>query len=197
MSELKNKNGKPAEAEESSPEAIEIESVESADVEAEAPAVQGEVEELSLEAQLEAARAEASKNLDGWMRAQAEFSNARKRMEKQRAESYFNATANVVTKLLPALDDLDRAMSDVPQAIAEHSWLEGMTLLQRKLQSILDGWNVKPIQAVGQPFDPNLHEAIMQEPSDEYESGVVTRELQQGYQLGDRVIRASLVYVAE
>lgn len=197
MSELKNKNGKPAEAEESSPEAIEIKSVESADVEAEAPAVQGEVEELSLEAQLEAARAEASKNLDGWMRAQAEFSNARKRMEKQRAESYFNATANVVTKLLPALDDLDRAMSDVPQAIAEHSWLEGMTLLQRKLQAILDGWNVKPIQAVGQPFDPNLHEAIMQEPSDEYESGVVTRELQQGYQLGDRVIRASLVYVAE
>lgn len=197
MSELKNKNVKPAEAEELAPEAIDIESVESADVEAEAPAVQGEVEELSLEAQLEAARAEAAKNLDGWMRAQAEFSNARKRMEKQRAESYFNATANVVTKLLPALDDLDRAMSDVPQAIAEHSWLEGMTLLQRKLQSILDGWNVKPIQAVGQPFDPNLHEAIMQEPSDEYESGVVTRELQQGYQLGDRVIRASLVYVAE
>ncbi len=196
MSELNNKNGKPEELEEVEelvPESTEGDSAETADL----PADQAEPEELSIEAQLEAARAEAAKNLDGWMRAQAEFSNARKRMEKQRAESYINATANVVTQLLPALDDLDRAMNDVPQVIQEHSWLEGITLLQRKLQTILDGWNVKPIQAVGQPFDPNLHEAIMQEPSEEYESGVVTKELQQGYQLGDRVIRAALVYVAE
>lgn len=196
MSELNNKNGKPEELEEVEelvPESTEGDSAEAADL----PADQAEPEELSIEAQLEAARAEAAKNLDGWMRAQAEFSNARKRMEKQRAESYINATANVVTQLLPALDDLDRAMNDVPQVIQEHSWLEGITLLQRKLQTILDGWNVKPIQAVGQPFDPNLHEAIMQEPSEEYESGVVTKELQQGYQLGDRVIRAALVYVAE
>lgn len=197
MSELNKKNGKPEELEELAPELTEVKSTETAEPESDMPAEQAEPEELSLEAQLEAARAEAAKNLDGWMRAQAEFSNARKRMDKQRSESYINATAKVVTELLPALDDLDRALKDVPQAVQEHSWLEGITLLQRKLQTILDGWNVKPIKAVGQPFDPNLHEAIMQEPSEEYESGVVTKELQQGYQLGDRVIRATLVYVAE
>ena len=197
MSELNKKNGKPEELEELAPELTEVKSTETAEPESDMPAEQAEPEELSLEAQLEAARAEAARNLDGWMRAQAEFSNARKRMDKQRSESYINATAKVVTELLPALDDLDRALKDVPQAVQEHSWLEGITLLQRKLQTILDGWNVKPIKAVGQPFDPNLHEAIMQEPSEEYECGVVTKELQQGYQLGDRVIRATLVYVAE
>lgn len=151
----------------------------------------------SLEEQLEAAHAEAAKNLDGWMRAQAEFSNARKRMEKQRAETYHNATADVVSRLLPVLDDFGRALDEVPADVAENSWLEGMDLVRRKLLGILDSFNVTSIQAVGQPFDPNLHEAIMQEPSEEYESGVVTKELQQGYKLGDRVVRPALVYVAE
>lgn len=152
---------------------------------------------LTLEEQLAAAQAEAAKNLDGWMRAQAEFANARKRMEKQRAETYLNATTNMVTKLLPVLDDFERALGTVPAAAAENSWLEGIQLVQRKLLTILDELNIKLIDAVGQPFDPNFHEAIMQEPTDEYESGVVSQEVQKGYQLGDRVIRPSLVYVAE
>ncbi len=156
-----------------------------------------ETEPLSLEEQLNAAQAEAAKNLDGWMRAQAEFANARKRMEKQRAETYLNATANMVTKLLPVLDDFERALDTVPAEIAENIWLEGIQLMQRKLLTILDELNIKPIDAVGQPFDPNFHEAIMQEPADAYESGMVSKELQKGYQLGDRVIRPSLVYVAE
>lgn len=153
--------------------------------------------EISLEEQLQAARIEAEKNLDGWLRAQAEFSNARKRMDKQRAEIYVNATADVVMKLLPVLDDFSRALGDIPAEISGHSWLEGMQLVQRKLMGILEGLKVTPIEAVGQPFDPNYHEAIMQEASDEYESGIVTKELQQGFQLGDRVIRPALVYVAE
>lgn len=151
----------------------------------------------TLEEQLAAAQAEAAKNLDGWMRTQAEFANARKRMEKQRAETYQNASADVVTKLLPVLDDFERALEAVPAEIAGNSWLDGIQLVQRKLMSILDGMNVKPIEAVGQPFDPMYHEAIMQEPTDEFESGTVSRELQKGYQIGDRVIRPSLVYVAE
>lgn len=152
---------------------------------------------LTLEEQLAAAQAEAAKNLDGWMRAQAEFANARKRMEKQRAETYQNASADVVTKLLPVVDDFERALDAVPAEIVGNSWLEGIQLVQRKLLSILEGMNVKVIEAVGQPFDPTYHEAIMQEPSDEYESGVVSKELQKGYLMGDRVIRPSLVYVAE
>lgn len=151
----------------------------------------------SLEEQLEEARAEAAKNLDGWMRAQAEFANARKRFEKQRNEAYVNATADVVTRLLPVLDDFERALESVPADISSHSWFEGIQLVQRKLNGILEAFNVTPIEAVGQSFDPNLHEAFSQEASDEYESGVITRELQKGYCMGERVIRPSLVYVAE
>ena len=154
-------------------------------------------EPLTLEELLEATKAEAAKNLDGWQRTQAEFANARKRFEKQRADAYVNATADVIAKLLPALDDFDRALGSVPQHIAEDNWFEGIQLVQRKLSNILEYFNVAPIEAVGQPFDPNIHEALSQEPSDDYETGHVTRELQKGYKLGERVIRASLVYVAE
>ncbi|MCB9445018.1 MAG: nucleotide exchange factor GrpE [Ardenticatenaceae bacterium] len=178
---------------------VEPEDVEAVEMEGsgEETAVSEPEAEPTLEEQLAAAQAEAAKNLDGWMRTQAEFANARKRMEKQRAETYQNASADVVTKLLPILDDFERALSTVPSEIAEISWLEGIQLVQRKLLGILEGLNVKTIEAVGQHFDPVFHEAIMQEPSDEYDSGVVSKELQKGYQLGDRVIRPSLVYVAE
>ena len=150
----------------------------------------------TLEQQLAAAQAEAEDYKDRWMRSQAEFANARKRMDKQRMDAYSNATANVIDKLLPIVDDFDRAMDNLPAEIQEHSWLEGMQLVQRKLFATLDTFNVTPIEAVGQPFDPNLHEAITQEVTDAYESGVVCRVLQTGYKIGDRVIRPSLVVVA-
>ena len=178
------------------PEDIEVVEMEGVDEET-AVSEAEEHQPLTLEEQLAAAQAEAAKNLDGWMRTQAEFANARKRMEKQRTETYQNASADVVTKLLPVLDDFERALDNVPAEISENSWLEDIYLVQRKLMGILDGLNVKLIEAVGQPFDPIFHEAIMQEPSDEYESGTVSKELQKGYQVGDRVIRPSLVYVAE
>ncbi len=152
--------------------------------------------EPTLEEQLAAAKDEAAKNLDGWLRAQAEFANARKRFDKQRADAYTNATADVITNLLPIIDDFQRAIDNVPETISNDSWFEGIRLVQRKLQNILETFNVTPIEAVGQPFDPTLHEAIMQEESDEHESGIICRELQKGYKLGERVIRPALVYVA-
>jgi molecular chaperone GrpE len=118
-------------------------------------------------------------------------------MEKQRAETYINATVDIVTRLLPVLDDFGRALNEIPQELVEHSWVEGMKLVHRKLSNIVEGLNVTPIKAVGEPFDPNFHEAIMKESSEEHESGVITRELQTGYQMGERVIRPTLVYVAE
>lgn len=176
----------------------DVEAAEAVGVDEETANSEAEAQQpTTIEEQLAAAQAEAAKNLDGWMRTQAEFANARKRMEKQRAETYQNASADVVTKLLPVLDDFERALANVPVEITENSWLEGIHLVQRKLVGILDGLNVKVIEAVGQPFDPIYHEAIMQEPSDAYESGTVSKELQKGYQVGDRVIRPSLVYVAE
>jgi molecular chaperone GrpE len=154
-------------------------------------------EPLTLEEQLAAAEAEAARNLDGWQRTQAEFANARKRFDKQRMEAYHNATADVIAKILPVIDDFERALDNVPNAIADHGWFEGIQLVYRKLNTILEHFNVVSIEAVGQTFDPAFHEALMQEPSDEYSSGTVMRELQKGYKVGERVIRPSLVYVAE
>jgi molecular chaperone GrpE len=157
----------------------------------------GDTTTPSLEEQLEIARAEAARNLDGWMRVQAEFANARKRMDKQRIEIQQQATGDLATRLLPVVDDFDRALENVPTTIGQDSWFEGIQLVQRKLTNILESLGVRTIEAVGQPFDPNCHEAIMQEASEQYESGSVSRELQKGYKLGDRVLRPSLVYVAE
>ena len=155
------------------------------------------VEEPSLGEQLAAAKEEAANNMDSFLRAQAELSNARKRFEKQQVQVYTNANADLVMKLLPALDDFERAMEIVPETISEDSWFEGIDLVQRKLFGILESLNLKEIEAVGQLFDPNFHDALAQEPSDKYESGTVTREMIKGYQIGDKVVRPSLVYVAE
>ncbi|PID84690.1 MAG: nucleotide exchange factor GrpE [Chloroflexi bacterium] len=160
------------------------------------PAESEEEKEPTLEEQLEAAKEEAAKNLDGWMRSQAEFANARKRMEKQRVDIQVRATTDMATRLLPVIDDFERALANVPEAISEDSWFAGVEMVNRKLIGILESLNVVPIEAVGEAFDPNCHEAIMQEESDEYESGVVTEELQKGYKIGDRVVRPSLVKVA-
>lgn len=150
----------------------------------------------TLAEQLAVAKEEAAKNLDGWLRAQADFANARKRFEKQRADAFEDATTHVITNLLPIIDDFQRATDIVPESISSDPWFTGILLVQRKLHNVLETCNVAPITAVGQPFDPNLHEAIMQEESAEHASGTVTRELQKGYKLGERVIRPAIVYVA-
>lgn len=156
-----------------------------------------ETAELSLEQQLEVAKAEATANLDGWQRARAELANARRRFEKERAEAYPNAIADVAAKLLPVLDDFERALGSIPPDIASNKWFEGIQLVHRKLATIFENVNVVPIETVGHPFNPSWHEALMQEASQQYESGIVVRELQKGYRLGERVVRPALVAVAE
>ena len=175
-----------------------IESVEGAlvDERVETDDAAAEEVEPTLEEQLAAAQAEAADYQDRWLRVQAEFVNARKRLEKQRSQTYQHATADLAGKILPAVDDFGRAIENVPADVSQNTWFAGVELVQKKLLSILEGIDVQPIESVGQPFDPNFHEAIQQEPSDEFESGVVIRELQKGYKLGDRVIRPSLVIVA-
>lgn len=153
-------------------------------------------EAQSLEEQLAAAQAEAARNLDGWQRSQAEFANARKRFDKQRAETYVNATIDLVSKLLPLIDDFERALDSVPENEQNDPWVAGVSLVYRKMLSVLDEMNVQVIPSVGEPFDPNQHEALTQEPSDEHQSGVIVREMRRGYRLGDRVIRPALVSVA-
>jgi molecular chaperone GrpE len=153
--------------------------------------------EPSLEERLGEAEAKAAEYLEGWQRERAEFVNARKRLERERGEAYQRANLETVKKLLPLLDDFERALDRVPERVAADPWFEGIQLVQRKLQMLLEGMNVERIEALGQPFDPNFHEALALRPSDEHESGTVIEELQPGYKVGDRVIRPSLVNVAE
>jgi len=152
--------------------------------------------ESTLEEQLAAAQAEATRNLDGWQRTQAEFANARKRFERQRAETSANAAADIAARLLPLIDDFERALESVPPEDMDDPWIVGVSLVYRKMLTVLEGMGVVAIPAIGQPFDPNLHEALSQEPSNEHESGIIVNEMRRGYRLGDRVIRPSLVTVA-
>lgn len=160
------------------------------------PSENGRQPEITLEEQLVAAQAEAAKNLDGWQRSVAELSNARKRFDKQTQQAFTNATIDVVGKLLPIQDDFERALANVPEEIAENPWFDGFNGIMRKLSNILENINAERIPSVGEPFDPNIHDAISSAPSDEHESGVVMDELQAGYRIGERVIRPALVVVA-
>jgi molecular chaperone GrpE len=164
------------------------------DVAAASPA-DGEVEALRDE--LESARAKADEYLDGWQRARADFANYKKRIERDQAQVFQNAAGNIIKRYLDIVDDLDRALKNRPQSGEGAGWADGIELIYRKFLSILESEGVKPIEAEGQPFDPNLHEAITQEESAKHESGTVIDVVQQGYLLGDRVLRPARVRVAK
>jgi molecular chaperone GrpE len=143
------------------------------------------------------ALAEAEKKteeyLANWQRAQADFLNYKRRNEQERQDFSRFANAELMLSLLPALDDLERALNSVPPAkSAKHSWLEGIRLVERKFKSSLEAQGLTPIKALGEPFDPNFHEAVRQ---DKGKEGIVIEEFQKGYMLGDRVLRPAKVVV--
>ena len=128
-------------------------------------------------------------------RLAADFANYRKRNEAERSEFAKFAKADVIAKLLDVLDGYDRALATVPAELAPQSWVEGMWLVERKLRSILEAEGLEPIDSVGRPFDPYVHEAVAHVESDEPE-GTVIQEHQKAYRLHDRVIRPALVTVS-
>ncbi|MFO3796670.1 MAG: nucleotide exchange factor GrpE [Anaerolineales bacterium] len=150
-----------------------------------------------LKQKLSEAEARAAEYLDGWQRTQAEFINFRKRLERDRQVEYLGMKAEIIKKFLPVLDDLERALQNPPQENDLQAWVQGVELIVRKMQAILTAEGVERIEAEGQMFDPNLHEAVSHEPVDGKESGVVIGVVQQGYRLGERVIRPALVRVAQ
>jgi molecular chaperone GrpE len=166
------------------------------DEEAAAKEVAGSDAPLTVEEQLARVQTEADSYKDSWLRVRAEFANARKRMDRERTEAYSLAVEEVIGRLLPVIDDFQRAMSSVPEAVADDSWFAGIELIYAKLVGLLETFDIQPIEAVGQHFDPNLHEAVLQEASDQYPEGVITKELQTGYQRKDKVIRPAMVAVA-
>ena len=146
----------------------------------------------SPEAQLAKAQEDAQKYLANWQRAEADFQNYRRRTEQERDENRRFTLASLIINLLPILDDFERAFGSLDARLAGLTWFDGIRLIYRKLQVILDNAGVSVIQAEGQPFDPRYHEAVSHADGEE---GKVLAEVQRGYKLHDRVLRPAMVVV--
>jgi molecular chaperone GrpE len=146
--------------------------------------------------ELEAAKAQAAEYLDQWRRTTAEFQNYRKRTERDWLDMRATAGADVITQLLPVLDDFDRAFKAVPEEMQTDSWLEGFRLIERKYRQVLEQAGVTVIEAVGKPFDPNFHESAAMEESDQ-PHGTILEEYRKGYMLKDKVLRPAMVKIAQ
>jgi molecular chaperone GrpE len=153
-------------------------------------------ETARLQDELEVARAEANQYLEGWQRSRAEFSNYKRRIEREQSQVYQQAAGSVIKRYLDILDDMERALKNRPQDGNGAAWADGVELIYRKFLNILENEGVKRMDAEGKEFDPNLHEAVVSEENDQYESGQIIEVLQQGYLLGDRVLRPAMVRVA-
>ncbi len=145
---------------------------------------------------MEELQAKADDYLDGWQRARAEFANYKKRVERERETTYKYAAGDIIRRFLPVVDDLERALKNGSTEGEGVAWAEGVELIYRKLLALLDAEGITPMDAEGAIFDPNLHEAVVQTPSDEHESEQVIEVLQQGYMIGERVLRPAMVRVA-
>lgn len=151
-----------------------------------------EYRELKEEAQ------KAKENWDKLLRLQAEFENARKRMEKEQAEFIKYANEGIILSLLGVLDDLERSLSAAEQKHEDYAaFLKGVEMILANIYEILKKNEVRPIEAEGKPFDPHYHEALLQAESDEFPDGTIMEELQKGYMLGERVIRTAKVKVSK
>jgi len=157
-----------------------------------------EVDELTaLRQELEEQKDKAAEYLDGWQRARAEFANYKKRVEKEQEDMIKSANGAFIARLLPVMDDFERAFQTLPLELMGMTWLEGIVLIQRKLQVLLEQEGVTVIETEGQMFDPTLHQAVTYEESEEHEEGQIIGEAQKGYKMGDKVLRPSLVRVAK
>ncbi len=155
----------------------------------------GPEEEISLDMLLEQAEARAEEYLDSLQRERASFQNYKKRVEAERLAQAERIRGEILIRLLPVLDDFYRALEAVP-AEERDSWYEGVVLIQRKLERFLEEQGVTEIPALGQPFDPNYHEAVGVEENAEAEPDTIVEVVQRGYQQRDRVLRPALVRVA-
>lgn len=164
----------------------------------ETPAAENAAAEGSsnVEEQLETALAERDETQNRFLRSQAELDNTRKRHQRELAELRQYAAAPFVQDMLPALDNLKRAVEAAENADNVSDLKQGVEMVARQILDVFAKHNVKAIEAVGQPFDPNLHEALQQMPSEEYPPMTVIQELEQGFILNDRVVRPTKVIVS-
>ena len=132
---------------------------------------------------------------DRLRRQMAEFDNFRKRSEKEKSQMFDMGARSIIEKILPVVDNFERGLAAVPEEQKDDAFVTGMDKVYKQMMTEFDSIGVKPIEALGQEFDPDLHNAVMQVESDEYEPGVVAQELQKGYMYKDTVVRHSMVAV--
>jgi molecular chaperone GrpE len=160
---------------------------------ADSPVPAAETEDIdALKAGLEEEKKKAETYLANWQRAAADFQNYKRRTDQEREELGRLANAALVINILPILDDMERALTSVDARLAGLTWIDGIRLIYRKFQAVLEASGVREIKAEGEDFDPRFHEAVMY---GEGEEGKVISEVQKGYMLGDRVIRPSAVVI--
>ena len=150
------------------------------------------MEIAELKKALDEEKEKSKTNLTNWQRAQADFVNFKRRAEQEKEELGRYANSNLITALLPFLDDLQLALGSIPDEFAEDSWVNGVKLIEKKFLASLESQGVSVIKAEGEPFDPRFHEAVRQLPGEE---GIILTEVKRGYQLHDRVLRPSMVIV--
>ena len=148
-----------------------------------------------LEAELTQAKAKADENYERLLRLQAEFDNYRKRTQKEKAEIINYAVERLVGELLPVLDNFERAACAAKANSDIAAFSQGVEMILRQLQNVLSKEGLKAVEAVGQPFDPNIHEAVLRIDSEEHPENTVVEELQKGYYLKEKVLRPSMVKV--
>lgn len=163
---------------------------EKAEEDQETPSVEELLEKLS------AAEQKAEENYQKLLRAQADFDNFRRRTRQEREEQAKYAALPLMEDLLPVLDNFERALIAGKEATDTASIVQGVEMVFRQVEQVLQDAGLSVIPSVGEPFDPNVHQAVAQEESSEYDSGVVTEELQKGYKLKERVIRPAMVKVS-
>lgn len=189
-----------AEAQEETQEPVDSEEEEVSEAdEDEEPMTRAEKKAAKKQAKQEkkadAAKEKIAELEDRIKRQMAEFENFRKRTEKEKSAMFETGASSVIEKILPVIDNFERGLSTVPEDKKEDPFVDGMNKTYKQMLTELEKIGVKPIEAVGQEFDPNLHNAVLQVDSEEYESGVVAQELQKGYTYNDRVVRHSMVAV--
>jgi molecular chaperone GrpE len=149
-----------------------------------------------LQDQIHKLQQEAEENYNRYLRTQADFDNFRRRSRKEKEEFLQYAALPLIESLLPAFDNLERAINSSEESKNFDSLVKGVDMVFRQVNEVLSKEGLKPIEALGKPFDPHYHQAVMQEESTEHEAGIVIAELQKGYMLKDKVIRPSMVKVS-
>ncbi len=177
----------------------EVEGQETADAESGAPLSRADKKaakkKLKADKKQDALKEKIDELEDRVKRQMAEFDNFRKRTEKEKASMFETGAKSVIEKILPVVDNFERGLAAVPEAEKGGAFEEGMEKIYKQLMVELEKMDVKPIPAIGEAFNPDFHNAVMQVESEEYESGVVAQELLKGYTYRDSVVRHSMVAV--